>query len=243
MSQETPPKGHKREAISTAKTAADTAKTLVEGTSNAINMIKWVAIAIIGLVILGGSYLIYSLMSAPVKAVGNASKAVTESVKSGAATMKDGTSDVLSRLVIPSSDQALLYKTSETAFDVLTKKSIIAPDGLKQNLFWKANLPGHENRVCTLSMNFGAAAIPVLIAADNKAYAPSKALGSNKNRMLRFILRAPHDDMVIHVIWDDTKENWVSKWRGTTMKKPLEDDVAANRILDVLVAVPENCAN
>ena len=134
MSEDTPPRGRKRDAIGTAKTAADTAKTIVEGTSNAVNMIKWVAIAIIGLVILGGSYLIYSLMAAPVKAVGNASKVVTDSVKSGAVSMKDNTSEVLNRLIIPTSDQTLLETASEAAFEVLTQRASIEPNGLKENL-------------------------------------------------------------------------------------------------------------
>lgn len=246
MTDETPKKATPKtdaakKAATSAMNAADTAKVIAEGTGNAISAIKWVAIAIVMLVLFGSAVLVYKIISAPAKAVGNASKAVTESVKTGASSVKDGTADILNRLVIPTDNQAVLNASAEAAFVTLNTMSETMAEGMKEKIFQRANFSGSENKVCDLAISFGGEAIPILIAADNKAYAASKALGSDKNRLIKLMLRAPGDDIALQIEWDDDSSNWVSKWRATTVKKSLEDDIAANRIQDVLTVAARDC--
>jgi hypothetical protein len=244
MTDETPKgpdKPSAKDALSTAKNATETAKTLAETTGNAISAIKWVAIAVVAVAFFGTIFLGYKLVSAPAKAVGNAAGAVSDSVKSGASSVKEGTSEIINRLVIPAANQTLLDSASEAAFDVLNELPETLPEGMKERVFWKANFGGHENRVCTLFISFGGDPMPVVIAADNKAHLTAKSLGSDKDRLIRLMLRAPDDDIVMHVEWDETDRKWVSKWRATTVKKSLEDSIAAQRILDVLSLAATDC--
>jgi len=66
MTDETPPKNPEgkpeitaKKAARTAMNAADTAKVIAEGTGNAISAIKWVAIAIVMLVLFGTAVMVY----------------------------------------------------------------------------------------------------------------------------------------------------------------------------------------
>jgi hypothetical protein len=251
MTDETPPIPEKipadkktiaKDTLNTAKNAADTAKTIAEGTGNAISMIKWVAIAIVSLVLFASGLAIYKMVTAPVKAVGKATEAVTETVKSGASSMADGTSELINRLVVPTANQLDLNELSEAAFEALSGLTETPPEGMKERLYWTANLAGNENRVCELSIAFGGEPIPVLIAADNKAYAAAKALGSKNDRLIRMVLRAPGDDVPFNVEWENETAQWVTKWRATTVKKPLEDVVADVRVRQVLSSAVSNCS-
>jgi Sec-independent protein translocase protein TatA len=223
-----------KDALGTAKNATESAKTIVEGASNAISMVKWVAIAIVSLVIFGSGYAAYKIISAPAKAVGEASKAVSESVKSGASTVKESTTDMLNRLVIPSSDRVVFDTLSEQSFNILTERSEAPAESMKQRLYWRANLGGHENKVCEFTADFTGQSVPIVMAADNKDYATSKSLGSKKDRLMRIVIRAEGDDIPINIEWDDETSQWISKWKATTVKKPMEDNVAEQRILEVL---------
>ncbi len=242
---DTPPlpekKNTTKDALGTAKNAADTAKIIAEGTGNAISMVKWVAIAIVALVLFGSAYLIYQLIAAPAKAVGKATEAVTESVKSGASSVAEGTSDLINRLLVPTANQADLDALSEAAFATLSNMAETPPETMRERLYWTANFSGNENRVCKLTMRFSGEPIPVLIAVDNKAYASAKSLGSNNNRLIRMVLRAPGDDVPLNIEWDNDAGQWVSKWKATTVKKSLEDDVAELRVREVLSSAAQEC--
>ena len=105
--------GKANEARESVTTVADTA-------NNAFGAIKWTAITIcLGLVIFTG-FSVYKLVTAPARAVGNAAEVVTDTVKSGASTVKDGASDIIKRLVIPVSNQGQLNKAAEAAFAVVS---------------------------------------------------------------------------------------------------------------------------
>ena len=249
MSDETPNEpsvkdtSTKDKAVNAAKQAKETMDTFgkaAETASSAFNAVKWVAIAVTMGFIFSFSWMAYKTVSAPVKAAANATETVTDAVKSSAATVSENTSNVLNRLVIPSPNQKLTNKLSETAFANLSGMAETPPEGLKARTFWAANLKGHENRVCQLSIDFGGGIVPILLAADNKAYAGAKALGSKKDRLIRIIIRAPRDDIPLRVEWDDENQNWIMKWRASTVKKSLEDPVAAERIGDILVGT-EKC--
>jgi len=92
----------------------DKASTVAEGASNAFGAIKWTAIAIVTIIIAGGAYGTYKVVSAPVKAVGNATEAVMDTVKSGAEKLKVSGADVVNRLNISVSQSSKLNHLSET---------------------------------------------------------------------------------------------------------------------------------
>lgn len=225
-----------------AKTA-DNAGKIAESAGNAFSAIKWIAIAATFGFMAVIALTLYKAVSAPAKAVGDAAGAVSDTVMSGAASVKDGTAGILNRLDIAVTDQAHFNQLSEAAFARLTQMEPFEPDGVKQRLFWSANFGGHENKVCTLSMSFGGDPIAVLMAADNKAHAPSKALGSLNDRDMRILLRAPGDDVPLNVAWDNDKQFWVLKWTATTVKKPLDDATAQRRAVQVLGAAAQACGS
>ena len=180
-------------------------------------------------------------MTAPARAVGNAAEVVTDTVKSGASTVKDGASDIIKRLVIPVSNQGQLNKAAEAAFAVVSNMGETAPETIKERMFWTANFGGHENKICQLSMSFGGAELPVFIAADNKDFATSKSLGSKNDRLMRILIRAVGDDLALNTEWDQEAGAWVMKWKSTTIKKTLDDGDAETRVLDVLANAAKDC--
>lgn len=246
VSEENPrakkPKGKVRQVAGKAWETADNVGKVTEGAGQIFGAIKWVAIAIcLGLVILTGSA-VYKFVTAPVRAVGNAAETVTDTVKSGAETVKEGTADIIKRLVIAAPNQRALDASAERAFAALIKMPPREPSGLKERVFWTTHFGGHENKVCALSLNFGGDDISVFIAADNKDYAVAKSLGSKNDRLMRVLIRANGDDLALNTEWDAEKGAWVMKWRANTIKKSLNDKDAAKRMMDVLGAAAGQCA-
>lgn len=221
--------------------AADRAATVAESANNAFGAIKWVAIAVVTLTFVGGAYGAYKVVSAPAKAVGNAAGAVTESVKTGADKIKESGAGVINRLDIPTANQAALNRAAEAAFTALTAMAATEPDGMKDRIYRRTNFGGHENRVCKIDVNTGTVSIPVTLAADNEAYATSKALGSKDNRLIRIILTAGDDFVPLRTEWDSETQNWIMRWKATTIKKEVSDTVAEERIMDVLGAAAKAC--
>lgn len=245
-----PPKvrGKAKALAGSAMKTADTAGKIAEGAGTAFSAVKWIAIAATFGFILIIMLTIYKAISAPVKvvgeaagAVGEAAGAVSESVKSGANSMKQSTGEMLNRLDVAITDQAEFNRLSEKAFAAVSQMEAREPNTLKQRVYWRASFSGHENKVCTLFKNFGADPIEVLLAADNKAYAAAKALGSKNDRHMRAILRAPGDDVPFNIEWDGALENWALKWKSTTVKKSLEDNISERRIIDVLESAVKDC--
>ena len=231
-------------ALEQGKKAAamvDKASTVAEGASNAFGAIKWTAIAIVTIIIAGGAYGTYKVVSAPVKAVGSATEVVTDSVKSGADKLKDSSSAVVKRLNIPVSQQSKLNNVSDTAFAAVSNMTATEPQNVKDRMFRVKNFPGSDGRVCAFSLDFGHGELPVKLAADNDAHASAKALGSNGSRMMRMIVEAGKDDLALSAIWDETAKAWTLKWKATTLKKSLNDAVAEQRALDVLSAASQIC--
>jgi len=216
------------------------ASAAMDGASNALSTVKWVAIAVVVLTIAGAGFGIYKVVSAPVVLVGDAVGSATEAAKSGAEKVKQGSSDIYNRLVIPTGNQAELNLVAEAAFLSLTNMNASEPAGMKDRIYRAKNLNGNEGRVCDLSLDFGNGVVPVVLAADNEDYATAKALGSNDNRLIRIIIKAG-DDVAINTEWDDETSAWIMKWRPTTVKKSIGDDAAQERILDVLTAAKDGC--
>jgi len=241
---ETPEEPQKPTLVDRGKKAvetADRAATVAESANNAFSAIKWVAIAVVTLTLAGGAYGVYKVVSAPAKAVGNAAGAVTDTVKSGADKIKESGSDVLNRLDIPATNQTALNRASEAAFKALTTMALTEPEGMKDRIYRRTNFGGHENRVCKIDVNAGSVSIPVTLAADNEAYATSKALGSKDNRLIRMILTAGDDDVALRAEWDSEAEDWTMRWKATTIKKAVGDKVAEERVVDVLKKAAKGC--
>lgn len=242
---ETPPEEpQKPTLIDRGKKVVETAErtaAAADNVSNAFNAIKWVAIAIVTLTLVGGAYGAYKVVSAPAKVVGTAADAVTDTVKSGADKIKESSSEVINRLDIPTTNQTALNRAAEAAFEALSNMSAIEPDGMKERIYRRTNFGGHENRVCKLSIDTGKVTIPVALASDNEAYATSKALGSNENRLIRMVLTAGEDDIPFRVEWNEETNNWVMRWKATTIKKEVGDKVAEERIMDALGTAAKAC--
>lgn len=237
---ETPPEEPKKPSVldhgKKAMETADRAATVAESANNAFNAIKWVAIAVVTVTLVGGAYGIYKAVSAPAKTVGKAASAVTDTVKTGTDKIKQSGSEVINRLDISASHQLSLNEASEAAFKALTTMDETEVEGMKDRIYRRANFGGHANRICKLVINTGEISIPVTLAADNEAYETSKALGGKDNRLIRMILIAGDKDIALRAEWDSEAQNWTMAWKATTLKKDVSDAVAEQRIMDVLKA-------
>jgi len=236
-----PAKTKATEILGKANQARESVTSVADTANNAFGAIKWVAITIcLGLVVFTG-FTVYKLVTAPARAVGNAAEVVTDRVKSGASTVKDGTSDIINRLTISPRNQKAVNGAAEAAFETVSNMAEVPPENIKERVFWTTHFGGHENKVCELSMSFGGNKLPVFIAADNKDYATSKSLGSKNNRLMRILIRADGDDLTLNTEWEHEAAVWVMKWRGTTIKKPLDDRDAEQRVLEVLGSAAREC--
>ena len=206
-----------------------------------LNTSKWVCIAFVVGVLAFGAYKAWQIFTKPAEVVGSAVDGMSGAVKSGADAVKDGTSDLYNRLQVEVTSQAGFNTLSETAFKVLNTMKPTESDGMKDRLFRASTLGGNEGRVCRMDVDFGGGEIPVFLASDNEAYATSKALGSLENRMIRVVIMAGNDDVSLNAIWNDETENWELKWKATTVRKPVSDELALSRIEDVLGRVSESC--
>jgi len=228
-------------AVQKAQQATENVTKIADSANTAFSAIKWVAIAVVLLIVMFVGWTGYKIISAPAKAVGSAVESVSSSVKSGATSVKDGTSDMLNRLSVETTNQKLLNARAEGAFQSLSNMDPIAPDGMKSRVYRRANFPGHENKVCEISVTFGTVEIPVLIANDNKSYATSKSLGSNKDRKTRIVIRADGDDIPLNTQWDAETQNWNMGWKRSTLSKPLSDIEAEERVLSILEKAAGAC--
>ncbi len=233
----------KRAAEMAERTAA-----AADSASNAISAIKWTAIAIVALTFAGVGYGLYKIISAPAKAAANAAGVMTDGVKAGAGkiadgagAIKDGGAGVLNRLDIPVADTARFNTLAETAYQALDGMDPSEPAGVKDRIYRAKNFGGNEGRVCNFEIKSGNAALPVTMAADNEAHATAKALGSLDDRLMRFILTAGDEDIAMKISWDNEAKSWALGWKSTTIKKPVEDEIAAARAADVLSAAAREC--
>ncbi len=212
-----------------------------ETVNNAFSMVKWVAIAVIVLVVAGLSFATYRVLTAPARIAADTAQTMSESVKSGSMAAADKAKALINRLSITSEAPERINRLAEMAFPVLSAIAPIKPDGIKARLFRRTHLPGSQDKVCTLSLDFGHGALPLYTAADNKAFATSKALGGQAERRMRLIIVAPDDTVGFTVEWATQTKDWTIKWQTATVKKPVSDTVAANRIMDILTAIPQQC--
>jgi hypothetical protein len=206
-----------------------------------VNMLKWACIAFVALVVLVLGLKVYKVISAPAIVAEKAAEGVSEAVKTGTEVVKDSAAGVLNRLVIPATDQDRVNDLSESAFETLTSMDEAKPAGVKDRMFRRSNFGGHQGKVCTFDANFGDADVPVHLAADNEAYATAKALGANGDRLVRAVILVGDDNVSFNTSWAADEAKWVMKWKATTIKKPVRDDIAESRLLDILKTASEKC--
>lgn len=237
------PKAEEKFKTAVAKTVrvADKAGNAVEMANNAFSAVKWVAIAVVMLTVLGFGYGAYKLLTRPVVAVTDAAGKMADAVGDKAGAIKDGADKVVNRLVIPVQDQANLDTLAEAIFERLHIYPTTKPSGVKERLFRMTNFGDSENRVCQMSVNFGGGDLTAYAGANNEDYAKSKALGSKNDRVIHFIISAKGDDIPLNVAWDNDTGHWVMKWRASMVKKPLDNSTAQARLLDLLREAKTQC--
>ncbi len=228
-------------SLDKAADMADKAGGTLENAQGAFSAIKWIGISIVCLTILAVLWAGYKIFYKPAAMVGDAAGSVAEAVGDGAGAVKDSASSVINRLLIPSGNQKALNKLSEDAFTVLNNMAETKPEGLKDRMFRRTNFSDSEGRICKLTLNFGTGDIPAYAAADNKAHATSKSLGSTDDRLIRLVIRADKDDIPLNTLWDEEAKIWQMKWKKTTVKKPMSDEIAEERIVDMLSAISKQC--
>ena len=206
-----------------------------------MGMVKWLCIAFVALVILLIGHKIYKIITAPAAVVEKAADGMTDAMKTGTEMAKESAVGVINRLVIPASDQSKVNSLSNSAFEKLTSMEPTAPEGMKDRLFRRTNFGGNEGKVCSFDATFGDAPVPVHVAADNEVYAKAKALGAKGERLIRMVILVGKDDVSFNTSWDAESDNWVIKWKATTVKKPVDDVVAESRVLDILQSIAEKC--
>lgn len=219
-----------------------------EVASNAFGMVKWVAIAVVTLSLLGGGYAVYKTVMKPVEAMGNAAGAVVETVgdgvgaiAEGAGSVVEGAGNVINRLDIAASNQSQLDARAEKAFPILFKMQKTKADSIREGVFRRTNFGDSEGKICKSELTFGEVPVVTYSAADVKAHETSAELGSRTNRMIRMIIRTSKDDLKFNTVWNEASEQWQMKWSKTTLSKEAGDQDAEKLILNILAAIAKNC--
>lgn len=256
MTEENEQTGEKPETTK-GKVIAGTKKTVevvekvgatAEVASNAFGMVKWIAIAVVTLSVLGGGYAVYKTVMKPVEAMGNAAGTVVEKVgegagaiADGAGSMVDGAENMINRLDIPTTDQARLNMLAEAAFPVLFKMDTTKGDTMREGVFRRTNFSDSEGKVCKMEVSFGDTPLVSFAAADVKAHETSAELGSADNRKIRMVIRTTNDDLKFNSVWDEEAEQWQMKWSKTTISKDASGQDAQTLLFKLLGVVPKNC--
>lgn len=223
---------------------SDTPKSLKPRTSKLktsageyLSAIKWVAIAIVFSVIAVFAWKAYHIAMTPVRVAQDMGSSISETT----ASLKKQTGKVVNRLEIPIETAKRFELLSETAFQVLVDYPVTKPKSVSDRMFRAANLRHSLNQVCEMQLDFGNGPIPVFAAANNKAYMTAKDLGAKEDRIIRVHIKTGDDDLSVRSYWDRQSKGWAMRWRRATLGKPISDEVAQARLVDVLKAIPDQC--
>lgn len=192
--------------------------------------IKWTIILLIALLAAVGLFKAWQVATAPARVVSDA-----------AGSMKSGTSAVLNRLDVPITKQGRFDKISENAFNVLNNLNEMPPDSVKTRGFRMANFRGAEDRVCELTYDFGAGAVPVFVAADNAAHAAAKSVASDADRLIRIVVVSPEETLGLKARFDEASGSWGLSWRRRSITKRHSDEWAEGPMTEILARVPKAC--
>lgn len=185
--------------------------------------LKWTMILLVCLVCSIGAYKAWQIATAPARVLENTA------------------GSVMNRLNVPISKQRNYDKYAAAAFSHLNALPEKDPDSLKARGFRLANLNGAEGRVCEMTYDFGLGAVPVFLAADNKAHEAAKIVGSDADRLIRIVIVSPEETLGLNVEYDETAKHWALGWRPTSINKPYPDEWAEKPISTILKRVPKDC--
>ena len=189
-------------------------------------LIRWAIAAVTLLIVAGGAYWV---LSAPARLAGDIKDQVSDAA---------GGMDMVRPVPAP---KRTLGKASEAAFEVLEAYPPQPPADMNARAFNLANFRGSENRICQFTLDFGAGDVPVFIAADIKAHATEKQLGSQAGRLIRMVIQTPGQDLPLRSYYDEEAGAWKLRWRRLMATPPVSDKLAGERAIDVLEAA-ERCA-
>jgi hypothetical protein len=192
--------------------------------------VKWTMILLVALLVAIGIFKAWQVATAPARVVGDA-----------AGSVKSGANAVLNRLDVPITKPRRFNKIASKAFAVLSDLEAVPPDGVKMRGFRMANFRGAQDRVCELSYDFGAGAVPVFVAADNAAHEAAKAVASDADRLIRIVIVSPEETLGLNAEFDEDSGSWALGWRTSSINKPHSDAWAEGPMTDILARVPKGC--
>ncbi|MEL6686004.1 MAG: hypothetical protein AAFP97_00105 [Pseudomonadota bacterium] len=197
-----------------------------------------VALLIVAAVLFG----IYRFITAPVRATQNTTETIVSSVEERATA-------VLTRRHIQVREGRRFSRLADQAHTVLIDLPESAPRDVNERLFRLSNLRGSQGKVCRFAMDFGGGSIPVWAAADNQDFRTNKTLGGDADRQIRIVWQTWDQDLGVSVQYaaqysqDDAAPRWELLWRRRdSLNKPLTDATISERTMNVLVAIPQQCA-
>lgn len=199
----------------------------------------WVVALLIVAAILFG---LYRFITAPVRAAQNTTETIVT-------TVEERTTAVLTRRHIKVREGRRFSRLANRAHDTLAAVPFTAPETVNERLFRMSNLRGSEGKVCRFDMDFGAGPIPVWTAADNQDFRTNKTLGGDADRQIRIVWQTKDQTLGVTVQYaaqyteDDAAPSWELLWRRRdSLDKPLTDATISERTMNVLSAIPEQCA-
>jgi hypothetical protein len=199
----------------------------------------WVFALLIVAAILFG---VYRFVTAPVRVAQNTTETIVNSVEERATA-------VLTRRHIKVREGRRFSRLADRAHGVLIALPPTRPASLSDRTFRLANLRGSQNRVCRFEMDFGAGQIPVWTAADNADFETNRTLGGEAERQIRIVWQTPDIILGVSVEYaaqyseDDAAPQWELLWRRRdSLNKPLTDATIGERTMNVLAAIPDQCA-
>ncbi|WP_298916572.1 hypothetical protein [uncultured Algimonas sp.] len=198
----------------------------------------WViALLIVAAVLFG----IHRFVTAPVRVAQDTTETITQAVEERATA-------VLTRRHIEVRQGRRFSRLADRAHAVLTALPATEPADWRERAFRAANLRGSQGRVCRFTMDVGTETVPVWTAADNADFETNRTLGGEAERQLRIVWQTPglvigvSVDYAAQYTRDDDAPHWELLWRRRdSLDKPLTDATIANRTLEALTAIGEQC--
>ena len=199
----------------------------------------WLAVVLILAAILFG---VYRFVTAPVRVAQDTTQNLTR-------MMEETTTSVLTRRHILVLEGRRFSRLADKAHAMLIDLPETEAENLRERTFRLAHLRGSQNKVCRFTMDFGAGPVPVWTAADNADFSSNRSLGGDAERQIRIVWETPTQIIGVSAEFaaqykqDDMRPQWELLWRRRdSLTKPLTDATISERTMNVLAAIPEQCA-
>lgn len=201
--------------------------------------ILWVVALLIVASILFG---VYRFVTAPVRAAQDTTQTLSRMVEETATS-------VLTRRHILVREGRRFSRLADRAHAILVDLPATDPATLRERTFRLAHLRGAQSKVCRFEMDFGAGPVPVWTAADNVDFTSNRSLGGDAQRQIRIVWETPTQilgvsaEFAAQFTQDDARPHWELLWRRRdSLTKPLTDATISERTMNVLTALPQQCA-